>query len=675
MRVAVATYRSDFAAVMAGAAATTAETALLAACQTGEFADAGDGLPPDTTDPARRVRAGLIRFLLLGGDADHRPHPKGVQLKGAWLDGVLDFESCATPLDLRLVACLLPQPLVLRGARLGGLYLPGCRAAQGLDLQCARFAGGVFLRGGFHASGEVNLRGARITGQLACNGGRFDGARGMALSCEGMTVGASVFLSDGFHASGEVNLRGARITGQLACVGGRFDGAGGMALSCEGMTVGADVFLRGGFHASGEVNLVRASITGQLACDGGRFDGAGGRALIGQAATVGADVLLTQGFHASGEVNLVRASITGQLACNGGRFDGAGGMALMGQAATVGADVFLSDGFHASGLVDFTRARITGNLMVQQAQLAGGIDLQQAQVGAALFWQGLSGSTPLVDLTEAHLGSLRDQPGGWDGVQTLRLAGLVYDRLGAGNGVDDRLKWLERGDDPKSAAFNPQPYSQLARVLTAAGQRRAAARVREARERKLRRAEWQRARSTLPWRGRLLGALGAYLWGGVYGALFGYGHAPARVLWWVLGLIGITGLFFGHVYALGQFAPNSAVILTSDDWLAAVARSDLACALASNCVKPLHIWAGYPDILPPLPPAVDYETFNRWLYATDLFLPLDTIGQTEAWAPSRDRGGWGWWAYYARMPIQLAGWLIVAVTAAVLTGLVGKHDD
>ena len=110
---------------------------------------------------------------------------------------------------------------------------------------------------------------------------------------------------------------------------------------------------------------------------------------------------------------------------------------------TVGADVFLRGGFHASGLVDFTRARITGNLRVQQAQLAGGIDLEQARVEAALVWEAVSGvqgqgpwrpddparwplvpgSLPLVDLTEARLGSLRDQAGGWSAVQGLRLGG------------------------------------------------------------------------------------------------------------------------------------------------------------------------------------------------------------------------------------------------------------
>jgi len=640
----VASFQPGFEAVMAGAPPSAAEAALLAACQTGELAVAGPDLPPDTSDPARRVRAGLIRFLLLGGDADHRPHPKGVQLAGAWLDGALDLQSCVTQLDLWLAACLLPQRAVLRAARLSGLYLPGCRAAQGLDLHRAHFAGSVHLTYGFHASGEVNLGGASITRQLACGDGRFDGAGRLALNCDGVTVGAGVFLSGGFHASGEVNLRGASITGPLACTDGRFERAGGLALSCDGMTVGASVHLGGGFHAKGEVNLVRARITGQLACDGGRFDGAGG-------------------------------------------------MALNCDAVTVGADVFLRSGFHATGRVDFTRARITGNLRVQQAQLAGGIDLEQARVEAALVWEAVSGvqgqgpwrpndlarwplvpgSLPLVDLTEARLGSLRDQAGDWGAVQKLRLGGLVYDRLGPGLTLDQRLEWLALGDRARPS-FAPQPYSQLARVLAAEGRRRDAARVRVVREHKLRRAEWQRACQTRHPLGRWLGAAVKFGWDRLYGALFGYGHAPMRALIAVAGLITLTALFFGQVYALGQFAPNSAVILTSHDWLAAVARAE-TCAAGPPCVQPLHLWAGTPGLLDPMPPARDYESFSRWLYAIDLFLPLDTIGQTEAWAPSRDRGPWGAVAYYARLPIQLAGWLIVALAAAVLTGLVGRQGD
>ena len=83
---------------------------------------------------------------------------------------------------------------------------------------------------------------------------------------------------------------------------------------------------------------------------------------------------------------------------------------------------------------------------------------------------------------------------------------------------------------------------------------------------------------------------------------------------------------------------------------------------------PLHGW------LATAPAAQDYESFNAGLYALDLFVPLDALGQETTWAPSRDRGWLGWLGYTMRMPIQLAGWLITAVGAAVLTGLVGRRD-
>lgn len=62
------------------------------------------------------------------------------------------------------------------------------------------------------------------------------------------------------------------------------------------------------------------------------------------------------------------------------------------------------------------------------------------------------------------------------------------------------------------------------------------------------------------------------------------------------------------------------------------------------------------------------------LYALDLFVPLDALGQENAWAPSKDRGWWGTIGYYARMPIQMSGWIITAKSAAVVTGLVGRKE-
>jgi hypothetical protein len=137
-------------------------------------------------------------------------------------------------------------------------------------------------------------------------------------------------------------------------------------------------------------------------------------------------------------------------------------------------------------------------------------------------------------------------------------------------------------------------------------------------------------------------------------------------------------------------APNSAVILTPAEWRLATtgyedsnrpsapdgmterewkAVSARVCATVKRdgCEMPLKLWLAGKT-------ATDYETFNRYLYVLDLFVPLDALGQENARAPSKDRGMLGWWAYSLRWLIRMAGWIITAVGAAALTGLIGKRD-
>ena len=169
--------------------------------------------------------------------------------------------------------------------------------------------------------------------------------------------------------------------------------------------------------------------------------------------------------------------------------------------------------------------------------------------------------------------------------------------------------------------------------------------------------------------------------------VFGYGHLPALVLWFVGGLWLFSVLLYSGVFLSGQMAPNSAVVLTSAEWLEAVAGACAAVdwkmegwnALApvvdsaryigdGTCQQPLHRWLDSAGAAP------DYETFNARLYALDLFVPLDALGQENSWAPSKDRGWWGWFGYAMRMPIQMAGWIITAVGTAVVTGLIGRKE-
>ncbi|RVT85847.1 hypothetical protein DXV76_08890 [Rhodobacteraceae bacterium CCMM004] len=718
---------------------TPAEDMLLELCPRGQLALVGDGVPDGDTD-AVRIRAPLLRYLLLGGcEEGVRPGAAGVQLAGAWIAGQLDLEGCRSDLSIVAAECRFDTAPFLRDATLHSLNLTGSHVPA-LDAPRLRIEGSVYLRTGFDSPGPVNLVGARIGGQLACSGGKFRATDGQALDGNAMEVGADVFLRDGFESTAEVNLGGARIGGQLACSGGKFRATEGRALNGDAMEVGADVFLSDGFEATAEVRLVRARIGGQLACSGGKFRATEGRALDGNAMEVGADVFLSDGFEATAEVSLVRACIGGnlacvegkfrategraldgnamevgaavflrdgfeataevnlvgarigsQLSCSGGKFRATEGRALNGDAMEVGADVFLRDGFEATAEVSLVRARIAGNLHIRDATITRPLEFEQLQVGTILTFQLVGGPIPSVDLTDATVGTLRDDRQSWAAVGAYDLTDFRPERIDGEMSVEERIAWLDGAETrpldrpadgaltvPKDVrAFDPQPWSQVARVLDGEGHRAAGATVRAAREARLRRAEHWRRIGALRGDGAMPRAIGLWALRGLelgFGLLFGYGHKPARALVAAVLIVLASAAFYGQTYRAGQMAPASDVVLTSADWSRAVAdgcaplRHPRHHAAPSGCTQPLHLWSARAAA------RTDYESFNALLYGLDLFVPLDALGQERAWAPARDRGAWGWWGFYLRWLVQMMGWIVTAVGAAVLTGLVGRRE-
>ena len=148
--------------------------------------------------------------------------------------------------------------------------------------------------------------------------------------------------------------------------------------------------------------------------------------------------------------------------------------------------------------------------------------------------------------------------------------------------------------------------------------------------------------------------------------MFGYGHQPARVLPWIAIIWAVTFCFAEQTHRRGQLAPTSAVVLNSPEWL----RSFPSTPLPAD--SPL--WRAQLDAWVKTEPGRDYESFSAWLYALDLFIPLDALGQEKNWAPSASCGTWGEWGHRLRWLVQMAGWVITAVGAAVVTGLIGRRD-
>lgn len=276
-----------------------AEQKLLAACRLGEFAKIAEVRPEAATDN-NTVRAAFLRFLALDGDKQAPVHEHGVKLKGAWVEGVLDLEGAHVPSSLTLHCChFSDEPQLLHSHIYGLLSLAGSHV-NGLKADGMICDGGVFLRDGFTALGQVCLLGAQIGGALSFRRAKLDGKDGDALVCDEAVIKGSVLLRDGFSANGQVRLLGAQVNGNLDCSGAKLDakvidGNEGNALSCDGAVIKGNVFLRdhlaadgskNSFTANGKIRLHAVQISGVLECTGAKLDCKEGNALSCDGANV-----------------------------------------------------------------------------------------------------------------------------------------------------------------------------------------------------------------------------------------------------------------------------------------------------------------------------------------------------------------------------------------------------
>ncbi|MDC1381829.1 hypothetical protein N8315_10520, partial [Octadecabacter sp.] len=248
------------------------------------------------------------------------------------------------------------------------------------------------------------------------------------------------------------------------------------------------------------------------------------------------------------------------------------------------------DGFQATGNLNLRRARITGNLEIIKAEINGLVDLQSGRVDEGFFWKNISGDVTTLDLTDTSVGVLRDDLESWDAVKRSRLKGFRYDGIDSDIRVRYRLEHLAPTKD-QVATFDPQPHTQLVKTLSTHGQPVGAARVRFYREKHLRAAIYARVvreTGTASWKiwtqtfwTREFAEI-AYGLSSLFRWVFGYGHLPALVLWFVGGLWLFSVLLYSGVFLSGQMAPNSAVVLTSAEWLEAVAGGLCGCRLENG---------------------------------------------------------------------------------------------
>jgi len=415
--------------------------------------------------------------------------------------------------------------------------------------------------------------------------------------------------------------------------------------------------------------MVQAELA-QLSFQGSHLPG-----LFAQGAKLAGSLFL-RGITATRTVEVTGAQIGGQLDCVGATLNGGGGMALDAQGAKVAESLFLS-GVTATGTVDVNGAQIGGHFDCDGATLNGGggdaLNGQSLRVHDAFLFRKVKAVTGRVDLASAEVRDLVDDAESWRKCSGLILDGFTYDRFPGDTSprtFATRKAWLEMGSR-FGGEFFPQPYTQFAKVMRAAGH------VAEARKALVERDRLLFAEAETADRAALGRALsgdqaaradggkiwlrlqGRRLWAWLTHRVVGYGHMPERALRFVLGFWLVGTVVYFIAYRAGLMVPNSDVIMVSAEWLEAVRADRLA---------PTALWTG-----DAIRASAHYETFFSAIYALDLFLPVVDLGQEKAWAVTTPVPfGWGWWLRVASFLYQIAGWVVISLGLAAVTGLVQR---
>jgi len=291
-------------------APSAAERLLIDNCKRGEPTVLGDGTLPDGPNPRCTVRAGLLRYLILGGCDRCQVNERGVLLSGAHISGKLDLSFTQATGSTELDHCRFEMPIAAQLARFDYWRLVNSNL-PGINAENSVIKGDVVLDG-LRSTGEITFAGAEIGDQLSCLHGDLSTLQGQALNAQSANVKGGVFLA-GSKIRGEVSFSGAVIGGQLVGADADLDGGEGTALNAEGAKVAGGVYLRG-LKSRGEISFAGAEVGVQFECSKVNLDcgSVSGKAFVGQRMIVKGGFFWRDVEHVIGTVDL-NAAFLGDL--------------------------------------------------------------------------------------------------------------------------------------------------------------------------------------------------------------------------------------------------------------------------------------------------------------------------------------------------------------------------
>jgi hypothetical protein len=161
-----------------------AEQRLIAEIGSGAPIVFGQDVPPEDAGPERRIRAGLIAWLMRGGGAGVTVPETGVRVCGRADRRAVDLEGARCPRSLGLFDCRIEDAPVLMDAEIDNLFLNGS-VLPGLSADRLKTRGDVRLDGA-EVTGEVRLAGAKLGGDLDCTGATLRRRKKRIVTTRGM---------------------------------------------------------------------------------------------------------------------------------------------------------------------------------------------------------------------------------------------------------------------------------------------------------------------------------------------------------------------------------------------------------------------------------------------------------------------------------------------------------
>ena len=500
---------------------------------------------------------------------------------------------------------------------LEGLSIPGRTVFAGGDLPEAASDDNMLraelLRAALlHPNLPIDAKGVRLRGAWVQG----------ALDLQGIHCARDLTFSNCCFAE-PANFVNAQLRGL------HFSGCHLAGFSADHAQFSGSLYIRGDSHVQGEIGLAGVRITGDLQLCGLRVESGGQDAVFAPGLCVDGSLFLGNYPYSDTDSSLVTEG------------------ALFFSSARIGHDVFITR--TAISVQENGGSTTFGATEEHGAGIA--LSLARAHVNGILYLSDNQISRGIVNFAGAYVTRLRDEPIGPGASYPLRLDGFNYSDFSrhTDTTVAARLEWLERR--PDDMPFSAQPYEHLAGVLSTLGHRTDAKTVLMHKERLLRVENRRLMALEHKWAKYLFSAVIEP----VLKYVVGYGYRPARALFVSSLLVLLLGWFFGKAWDAGDMAPDAAPILISANWISAT---------ETYPDNPAKFWSS------PGQAGQDYETFHSYAYAADLLVPIVNLGQESAWAPSTSRSPWGWHGWWIRWFAKVAGWVITALAAGALTGMI-----